>query len=84
MMHEEELKWHQRAKQNGYKFGDRKTKVFLACASQIRTRNYITQIQDKDLILQTDLSQTQTAFTQHFSEVFPSVNPSVDDINSCL
>jgi hypothetical protein len=46
-LEQEDLKWRQRAKMDWFKFGDRNSKFFHACANQRRKANNIDHIHDE-------------------------------------
>lgn len=66
----ENTKWKQRAKQAWLKDGDRNTKFFHECTSQMRKTNTIKRIVNGACQETIDLEEISLTFQQYFSKLF--------------
>ncbi|XP_042962692.1 uncharacterized protein LOC122296963 [Carya illinoinensis] len=84
LLEKEDLWWKQRAKTNWYKYGDRNTKYFHACANQRKKRNFIKEIEDPSNNMVCGFKQVEETFRNYFGTVFQSIKPSKVEIEACL
>ena len=74
-MEEEDLKWHQKAKETWLELGDKNSKYFHAWASQRRSTNKITFISDDRGNMITYPDAVGKIFLDFFQEVLTTSNP---------
>lgn len=82
LLDKEDIKLRQRAKRKWYKEGDRNTKFFHACASQLRKKNSIHIILEENREWTED-SDIATTFCKFFTQLYTSSFPSHSDIEEC-
>ena len=70
LLDKEDLRWHQRARIDWLKFGDRNTKFFHVCANARRQRNFIGVIHDVQGVKKESTEGVKEAFVHYFSKLF--------------
>ena len=70
LLDQEDLKWRQRAKIDWLKLGDRNTKIFHACANQLKKTNQIYKIKDEQGNFWESQGDIEKAFVNYFSGLF--------------
>jgi hypothetical protein len=78
----EDVKWHQRAKINWFKAGDRNTQYFRVWANQRRRSNFIGSIKDMEGQTWTRPKEMGQAFHHYFQKLFEAKG--VEGIDACI
>jgi hypothetical protein len=71
----EDIRWKQRAKQNGYRLGDHNTKYFHSWAKQRKTVNSISSIMDRDGRIWKKKCEISKAFLSYYEDLFTTQRP---------
>ena len=75
LLEQEDIKWRQRAKEDWLRLGDLNTKFFHASATQRRSRNLISKINDAHGRECSTPADIEKAFVDYYKSLFTSASP---------
>uniref|UniRef100_A0A2N9G552 Reverse transcriptase domain-containing protein n=1 Tax=Fagus sylvatica TaxID=28930 RepID=A0A2N9G552_FAGSY len=84
LLEREEIYWRQRSRVSWMSEKDKNTKYFHAFCNQRRQTNLIRGLRDDAGVWQTEKSRMAKIAVNYFQNIFTSIRPTEESVNSCL